>query len=88
MWQINFICVSVFVLATLNSSDVVETDTLKLRDSRLQNLWILPKFFQKMSLPLPKLNFFQISGIFSTCFHCVLPTNTKEEKLVELKKFY
>jgi len=58
---------------TKQQCDVVDTETwLKLRDrdSRLQNLWILPKRFKKMSSPLPKSSFCGISGIFPTCFHC------------------
>jgi len=33
---------------------------------------------------ISKLNLFQISGIFPTCFGCFLPANTTKEKLVEL----
>jgi len=35
---------------------------------------------KKMSLYLPKLNFFRISPIFPTCFHCFLPAIKIEKK--------
>jgi len=46
------------------------------RDSRLQNMWILPKFSKKIFVIISKLNFFQISDIFPTCFGCFMPANT------------
>ena len=92
IWKINFICVFVFALATLNSSDEVEnimfeTETSS-KKTRLQNLWILPQFFNKMSSSLPKFNFVRISGIFPGCFHCLLTVNTTEKQLVEIQTFY
>jgi len=37
---------------------------------------------------MSKLNFFQISDIFPTCFGCFLRANTTNQKIVELQKFY
>jgi len=50
------------------------------RDSRLQNLCVLPKL-KKNVVITSDLNFFQISGIFPTCFGCFLPTNTTNKNL-------
>jgi len=63
--------------------DETETETLlhqKLRD--FKNLCILPKFLLKTPLPL-SLNFFQIFGIFPTCFSCFLLENVTK-KIVKL----
>ena len=49
------------------------------RDSRLQNLCNLPKFF-KYTVITSKLNFFLISGIFPTCFGCYLAANITNKK--------
>jgi len=91
IWQINFHCVFVFALATLNGSVVVETITfetetsLKLRDRdfvknsetetwmsrpRLETSKFLnfAEIFQKMSPPLPKLNFFEFLAFFRLVF--------------------
>ena len=79
----------------LNSlaSYVVKTKTLStptlrlhqnLQDLRLQNLWILPKFFKKTS-PLPSyifLNFWYFSVLI------VSYLQIQQKKLVELQQFY
>jgi len=44
------------------------------------------EIFFKNVLITSDLNFFQISGIFPTCFGCFLPANTTK-KIFELKKF-
>jgi len=78
MWQINFNCVSVFVLATLNSSDVVETDTsLKLRDwdfiknSETRNFKICGfcrNFSKKCRYHFPSWIFFKFLAFFRPVF--------------------
>jgi len=45
------------------------------RDTKLQNFYIFSKCFLKMSSSLLACIFFQISGIFPTCFGCFLPAN-------------
>jgi len=57
------------------------------RNLRFQNLCILSKI-SKIIITALKLNFFQISGIFSMCFGCLLLANTTEKKLVDSQRFY
>jgi len=62
-----------------------------LKNPRLKNLWIMPILFYKYSkniVATTKLQFFQISGIFPTCFGCFLSANTADKKHVDLQKFY
>jgi len=84
----------------VNISDVVETVTLeaetwlKFRDEtktktsktprpRLQNCW---NFLQNFVIT-SDFNFFQISGIFPTCFGCFLPANTTNKKSLNHRNF-
>jgi len=51
----------------------------------------MPILFYKYSkniVATTKLQFFQISGIFPTCFGCFLSANTADKKHVDLQKFY
>jgi len=84
-------------LATLNSSDVVETVTfetetsLKLRDRDFKNsetetrdfkiCGFCRHFSKKCRCRFPSW-FFRISHIFPTCCHCFLPANTIQKKIV------
>ena len=55
----------------------------KIRDLRIENLWIMPIFFYKFSkniVATTKLQFFQISGIFPTCLGYFLSANTNRPK--------
>ena len=56
------------------------------RGSRLQNLCILQKF-KKNVVITSDLNFFQISGIFPTCFGCFLPTNRTNKNSLNYRNF-
>jgi len=44
--------------------------------------------FSKNIVATINLQFFQISGIFLTCFGCFLSANAADEKHVDLEKFY
>jgi len=45
------------------------------------------EIFQKKVVTTCQVEYFRISHIILTCFHCFLPANTIEKKLVELQ-FY
>ena len=57
------------------------------RDSRLQNSGILPNVFLKNVIITSDLKFFQISGIFPSCFGCFLPANTTNKKSLNYRNF-
>jgi len=66
-----------------------ETRDLNFKD-KIRNFKICA-FFQNYSKNYChhfKVHFFQISGIFPTCYGCSSPAKTTEKKLVELQKFY